>query len=50
MPSIRKFVYLTCVDAYKIISVSLCDHRLYTPYGCETHKRHWLYAGFAPLL
>ena len=25
------------------------DHRLYTPYGYETHKRHCLHAGFAPL-
>ena len=36
-------------------SIRLCrlasylDHRLYTPYGYETHKRHCLYAGFAPL-
>ena len=27
MPSIRKFVYLTCVDACKIISVSSRDAR-----------------------
>ena len=30
--------------------IDLHDHRLYTPYECETHKRHWPYAGFAPLL
>ena len=24
------------------------QHRLYTPYGYETHKHHCLYAGFAP--
>ena len=37
-------------ERYSILTTSsILAHRLYTPYGYETRKRHRPYAGFAPL-